>query len=492
MLLNFNSVIASMPCTEKCKACSPLLSIFSILVTADMPVEGFSSFVYDPNDTMPYKFYSYRDNGASSQIAVYALVNSCEDILGGFCGCPDSGGWNCYGIAAGTRSQIYNANATINSITNVRITPKGNYRKEIITNLSKTSTAQIANMNINWGKQTTESLKTINGQLDPSSTSTCRPEVYVPNPLCAEVGGVPPPCERSCADHPYTNGGCSNSTADIAFMPASTCTTSTKKRTCAGSSSQTIDDNCPGDSWMRVANISSEESVASQVTEAEILSMARQAATKKVNLKKENKITSDDNQNITGDYDCYRVTGFCSNEDSEEGGYEVDTIISIEPGDENHSYDDCDVTFNSLPQTCNCSPDDKDACWDEFGSLTTPSEFSYTNITIGAFKIATNINREEFSKEYKRLSGTVYFYIDSESEPETSPCCTECGGIECFTGEIVGTSTYSISAGSNQFKQNTRVASDDLTYIYDSSELYAIHPGKVIKVCYTVDNLEFF
>ena len=468
-------------CKEKCESCSPSLSIFSILVTADMPVEGFSSFVYDPNDTMPYKIYSYRDNGASSQIVVYALSNTCEEMEI-VCGCPDGGGWNCYGMAAGTRSQIYSANATINSTTNFRITPKGNYRKEIITNLSKKSQAQITNMNINWQKQTTESLKTINGQLDPSSISTCPPEVLITNLLCDDNYD----CEEVCSDQSYTTGGCSASTADIAFMPASTCITSTQKITCTGSSYQTIDDNCPGDSWMRVANIFSEESVASQVTEAEILSMARQAATTKVNLKKQNKDTRDTDNipslDVTADGSCCNFVGEC---DGGEGPYPVDFI-----NDCNDEYDDCSFTSaNELPTTCNCS-EDKDECWGEYSNITTPGEFSYTNITIGTFKIATNINKEEFSKRYKSLSGTVYFYIDSESEPETTPCCTSCGGIECFTGEILGTSVYSISAGSNEFKQNTRIAVD-LDYSYDSSELYAIHPNKIIKTCYTVDNLQF-
>lgn len=478
----------SSSCTEKCESCSPSLSIFSILVTANMPVEGFSSFVYDPNDTMPYKNYFYKDKGASSQIVVYALSNTCEDILGDICGCPDSGGWNCDGMAAGTRSQIYNAQGNSTSLMKVNITEKGNYRKQINTIVLRTSSGQIANMHVNWVKETTESLKTINGQLDPSSISTCSPEVYVPNPLCAEVEGGSPPCERSCSDYAYTNGGCSNSTSDIAFMPASTCTTSTKKRTCTGSSYQTIDDNCPGDSWMRVANISSEESVTSQVTEAEILSMARQAATTKVNLKKENKDTRDTDKNnipssdITADGSCCNLVGEC---DGGEGPYPVDFI-----NDCDNEYDDCSFTsVNELPTTCNCS-NDKDECWNEYSNITTPSAFSYTTVTIGAFKIAANMNKQEFTKKYKKISGTVYFYIDSESEPETSPCCTECGGIECFTGEILGTSLYSISAGSNEFKQNTKIAVD-LDYSYDSSELYAIHPNKIIKTCYTVDFLEY-
>lgn len=488
MLLNFISVIISMSssCTEKCESCGPSLSVFSIIVTANMPVEGFNSFVYDPNDTMPYKIYSYEGNGASSQIVVYALSNECGDILGGLCGCPDSGGWNCYGMAAGTRSQFYKAYAKINSIMDLAITLKGNYRKKIITNLLKNSSGRITDMHIYWKKETIESLKTINDQLDPRSISTCLPEVHVPNPLCSEVEGTPPPCERSCSDHSYTNGGCSNGTSDISFMPESICTTSTKKRACAGSSSQTIDDNCPGDSWMRVADSSSREFVSSQVTEYEILGLARQAAATKVNLKKQNENTKDIHNipslDITEDGSCCRFVGQC---DGDKGPEPVNFI-----GNCDAEYDNCSfLSVDKLPTTCNCSQD-KDECWVGYSNITTPSEFSYTAVTIGAFKIAADINKEEFSKKYKSISGQVYFYIDSESEPATSPCCTSCVGIECFTGEILNTSSYYII--STGFKQDTRVTtSGELNYIYDSSEAYAIHPGKVIKTCYTIDHIEF-
>jgi hypothetical protein len=469
-----------MACIEKCESCSPSLSIFSILVTADMPVEGFFSLLNGLG--MPYKNHTYRDKGNSSQVAVYALSNTCED-MDIDCGCPDGGGWNCYGIAAGTRSQIYQAGASVNSNMSVSITSAGNYKKELTTRLSKNSQGQVPNMRISWQKNTNQFSKTINGTLQAGSTDFCAPAVHVPNPLCGDDYD----CEYSCSDQSYTTGGCSNSIGDIAFMPAPTCTTSDTQRTCTGSSTLSLDDNCPGDSFLRQGTLSSEETLSSQVTEAEILSMARDAATKKVNLKKQNQRTDDNASNyntidITDGGSCCHFVGEC---DGTDESYPVNFISDCD-----NEYDDCIFSsFTKLPTTCNCSKD-KDECWTGYSNITIPTEFSYTSVTIGAFKIATNINKEEFSKEYKNVSGTVYFYIDSESEPGTNPCCTACGGIECFTGEIVGTSTYSIS--STGFKQNTRVASNDLTYIYDSSELYAIHPGKVIKTCYTVDNLEFF
>ena len=467
-----------MLCKEKCEPCSPSLSIFSILVTANMPVEGFSSFVYDPNDTMPYKNYLHRENGNSQSSWSVGLDNICERDCAE--SCPPGGGWNCAGDAAGTRATNYTAQADSSSSINVNITAKGNYRNVTDTKISRTSRGTV--MTTSWARKTEIKNKYINGMLDPSSTSICAPASEIPNTIC---GYDPVSCEQSCSDYPYTQGGCSNSTSDIPGT-ASTCITSKTSRTCNGNRSFSASPeqlSCEGDSYSSGGNISSREALASQVTEAEILSMARQAATRKVNLKKQNQNTGDENQDITEDGSCCRFIGEC---DGSEEPYPVDYI-----GDCNGDDDDCSFTsVNELPTTCNCS-EDKDECWGGYYNITTPSEFSYTNITIGAFKIATNINKEKFSKEYKSMSGKVYFYIDSESEPETTPCCTSCGGIECFTGEILGTSSYSISAGSNEFKQNTRIAVD-LDYSYDSSELYAIHPGKVIKVCYTVDNLEFF
>lgn len=466
-------------CAEKCESCSPSLSIFSILVTANMPVEGFGSFEYDPNDTMPYKNYLYKDQGNSQSSWIVGLDTICERDCAE--SCPAGGGWNCAGDAAGTRATNYTAQADSSSSINVNITEKGNYRNVTDTRISRTSQGTV--MKTSWARRTEIKNKYINGMLDPSSTSICAPASEIPNTIC---GYDPVSCEQSCSDYPYTQGGCSNSTSDIPGT-ASTCITSKTSRTCNGNRSFSASPeqlSCEGDSYSSGGNFSSRETVASQVTEAEILSMARQAATRKVNLKKQNQNTADGNQDITEDGSCCQFIGVC---DGGEEPYPVDYI-----GDCNGDDDDCSFTsVNELPTTCNCS-NDKDECWSEHSNITTPSEFSYTSITIGSFKIATaNMNKQEFSKIYKSMSGTVYFYIDSESEPQTSPCCASCGGIECFTGEIVGTSTYSISAGSNEFKQNTKIAVD-LTYIYDSSELYAIHPGKVIKVCYTVDNLEFF
>ena len=468
-----------MACSEKCNTCGPQLSIFSILVTANMPVEGFNSFEYDPNDTMPYKNYSYRDNGSSQSLWSVGLDLVCDrDCMAS---CPPAGGWNCAGDAAGTRATNYTAQANSRSLIKVNITEKGNYRNVTDTTTSRTSRGNVTSSRTSWTRRTRIKNKYINGALDPSSETTCAPVVVVPNTFC---GFDPQTCERVCADYPYNNGGCSNSISDIPGTE-STCVTSKTSRTCNGNRSFSASPeqvNCGGDSYSSGGSVYSQETVASQVTEAEILSMARQAATKKVNLKKENQDTGDDNQDITEDGSCCLFVGTC---DGYEGPVPVEYIASCDGGDDDCSY----TSITQLPTTCNCS-EDKDECWGGYYNITTPSEFSYTSVTIGAFKIATNINKEEFSKEYKSMSGTVYFYIDSESEPQTSPCCTECGGIECFTGEIVGTSTYSISAGGKQFKQNTRIAVD-LDYSYDSSELYAIHPGKVIKACYTMDNIEF-
>lgn len=468
-----------MTCTEKCEACAPSLGIFSILVTADMPVEGFSSFVYDPNDTMPYKNYFYKDKGNSNSIFTIVKTQNCER-LNCPASCPPGGGWDCAGTAAGVRTQDYGAEGNSTSLMKVNITEKGNYRKQIDTIILKTSNGANSVYESSWTRRTQINNKYINGALDPSSTSICATAIEVPNPLCSVD---PTTCEQGCTDYPYTKGGCSNSTSDIPWMPAPTCATSKTNRTCNGIETESPTNlSCASNSYYRQGTISSEETVASQVTEAEILSMARQAATRKVNLKKQNQNTADGNQDITEDGSCCNFVGEC---DGNEGPYPVNFI-----GDCDNENDDCGFSsVTELPTTCNCS-EDKDECWGGYSNITTPGEFSYTNITIGAFKIATDINKEDFSKRYKSLSGTVYFYIDSESEPETTPCCTSCGEIECFTGEIVRTSTYSISAGSNEFKQNTRIAVD-LDYSYDSSELYAIHPNKIIKACYTLDNLEF-
>ena len=476
--------------------CTLPLNIFAITVTASMPVEGFGSFVHDPNDTMPYRGFKRQGKGQTQSMWHVTLLYPCPtpatetEPAGSSCCCPDGGGVNCAGDAAVPRSQRYKANESTTILMDISITEKGNYKKRQRTLINKSSSGSANKMSV--AGQTTINELAINNIIDPSSKNFCMPVTQNSRVLC---GCDSTTCERQCNDAPYDTGGCAGDISSLPFLLGMNCVY--QKETIKCTNNPIPDPSpaiCDEDSYQRSAEATSTTTVFSQVTEDDILSKAKQAARIKINLKKENQITSDyikeHGYDITGEYDCYHVKGFCPNEDSEEGGSEVDSIVSIAPGEETEAFDHCDVTWNPRPTTCNCSPDDKDACWTGFGGVTVPSEFSYTTVTMGIFKIATDFNKEYFSKSFKSISGKVYFYIPSESEPESTPCCTSCEGEECFTGEILSTSPYTINNESSEFKNKTRLVSDELSYKYDSSEVYAIHPGKDIRVCYTVDKIE--
>ena len=466
-----------MACSEKCNTCGPQLSIFSILVTANLPVNGFWGF---GGGTMPYKKTSYKDKGNSSNNDDIQMVLKCDRNC--MASCPPAGGWNSCGTAAGQRVQTYSAQARSSSSIKPSISEKGNYRLEERVTASRSSrgSGSANGTSFSWQKSTHLRNLFINGALDPSSRTECFPVVVVPNTFC---GYDPQTCERVCADNPYNNGGCSQSISDIPWLPAPDWVSEEEVRIREEVYS-TNNEGCGGEvKGTRFGSLYAVETVAERVKESDILGMAKQAAKQKIILKKENQDTWDENINITEDGSCCLFAGTC---DGYEGPVPVEYIDSCD----SEGDDDCSITsITQLPSRCGCS-NDRDECWDGYSNIGTPAAFSYTNVTIGAFRIASNVNQEEFSKEYEYVSGKVYFYIDSESEPNTSPCCTDCGGPECFTGQIVGESSYTLSAGGKQFKQNTRITTD-LNYTYDSADVYELYPDQVIKVCYTIDSVAY-
>jgi hypothetical protein len=159
-----------------------------------------------------------------------------------------------------------------------------------------------------------------------------------------------------------------------------------------------------------------------------------------------------------------------------------------------------------------CESDNPDDCWEGFGGFPdisspfaneTRPQTPYGRIPVDGIKptltedatysakwllkVAINDEDKNFSRKYKNVSGTVYFYIDSESEPGTNPCCTSCGGPDCFTGQIVKQQQFSIGPGSKKFK-NTWFASD--LGQTDAEELQA-YVGQNIRTCISIDAIEF-
>lgn len=464
-----------MACNKKCNTCGPQLSIFSILVTANMPVDGYQGFA--GMSATPYKKKSYKDKGKSSNSLTHLKRVICDrDCMAS---CPKSGGFNQCGDTAGQRDQTYSAKSNEKHSIRTSISEKGNYRLEERVIISRNSEGKSTWSRVSWQKETNISNLLINGVLDPSSITRCFPVEEVPNTTC---GYDVQTCLRVCADYPYNNGGCSQSIGDIPWLPSPDWVTEETMRT-RTDDYNTNAQGCGGQSLnSRYGSVFALEILAERVEESDILGMAKQAAKTKIILKEENQDTWDENIDITEDGTCCRFIGQC---DGVDESYPVDSISDCEGDDDDCSY----TSITQLPTTCGCS-NDRDACWGTYSNIATPGAFSYTNVTIGVFRIASNINQEEFSKEYKYVSGKVYFYIDSEYEPNTSPCCTDCGGPECFTGQIVGESSYTLSAGAKQFKQNTRITTD-LNYTYDSADVYVLYPDEVIKACYTIDSVEY-
>lgn len=139
---------------------------------------------------------------------------------------------------------------------------------------------------------------------------------------------------------------------------------------------------------------------------------------------------------------------------------------------------------------CKCGGEqgDKDSCWGGFVGFSIPDESDQGKPRRKA-ELRIMADQKIFDKKYKSISGNVIFYIPSESEPGTTPCCMECGGPECFTGTVVDTMSFSISAGS------TAVYGGN-TYYYrpigdlDSSG-YQTYKDETLSACITIDNISF-
>jgi hypothetical protein len=128
----------------------------------------------------------------------------------------------------------------------------------------------------------------------------------------------------------------------------------------------------------------------------------------------------------------------------------------------------------------NCG-EGKDACWEGAGSFQIADnnldDPNATSTTAQKLKFKIGTPKEEFNKEYKSVSGKVYFYYDGDGK---TPCCDE-----DFDGTVVKEQDYSISAGET-FK-NDYFASDAGDFDNNDQSLV----GKTINICYTIDNVSF-
>jgi hypothetical protein len=129
-----------------------------------------------------------------------------------------------------------------------------------------------------------------------------------------------------------------------------------------------------------------------------------------------------------------------------------------------------------------CGDGKKDDCWGAIGGIYLQSkDINPTTRKIQKLKLKIATPKEPFIKQYKSVSGLIYFYTGGDGN---TPCCTECGGPECFTGEILKTSSYSF--GGSSFKDS--LIAIDIGEINNFNENFV---NKAISICATIDNVEY-
>jgi len=150
---------------------------------------------------------------------------------------------------------------------------------------------------------------------------------------------------------------------------------------------------------------------------------------------------------------------------------------------------------------------DHQSCWTPASHLNVPDPL-YSKV-MARFKIAAN---KSMMKDYKSISGTVYFYYNLPGKYK-GPCCLQkdCESnnlVECFTekgeGVIVVMTEFRIDQSSEKFKRiytNDGAPSEDPDndYLYLAQDLTAIGTdtipdlgsGKEIKFCLTIDKVDY-
>jgi hypothetical protein len=160
--------------------------------------------------------------------------------------------------------------------------------------------------------------------------------------------------------------------------------------------------------------------------------------------------------------------------------------------------DDCWQTFlepknniyGTLPYFIDYYEDeiDNDTPYDDIPGIgiktNTDSDASYNSIW--KFRIGIQMDRNSFNRTYRRISGTIIFYIDSE--PSSDPCCMN---LNDFTGIIVDAEDFELTSGSlSDFKNNTYLVAD-LENVLNSDDLQD-YVGSTIKSCMKITKIETF
>jgi hypothetical protein len=133
-----------------------------------------------------------------------------------------------------------------------------------------------------------------------------------------------------------------------------------------------------------------------------------------------------------------------------------------------------------------CGDGNIDDCWGFDSSFFSPDKGDSNSTSTGAAKVKIKIaiDKEILTKKYSSIGGKVYLYTGGDGG---TPCCTECGGTECFTGKIISQYSYNLSSGSKQFK-STLLATDVGEYTSGGN---ADADGKMVGICYTIDNVTY-
>lgn len=124
--------------------------------------------------------------------------------------------------------------------------------------------------------------------------------------------------------------------------------------------------------------------------------------------------------------------------------------------------------------TCGNGIDD---CWSNNPTLTILD----SSDRIQKVKIKVGTSRNNMLETLTKINGTIYYYFSNDE----SPCCTNCGGPECFNGSIINQSSFEIDFKAKPFKNNQYLA-------VDIGELSNIplqnYIGETLRFCAKINN----
>lgn len=153
----------------------------------------------------------------------------------------------------------------------------------------------------------------------------------------------------------------------------------------------------------------------------------------------------------------------------------------------------------NLSTQCNgqlgCSPSHSFGCW-RARNLTQPvfgggfGDFSNLGDSSDGYRFKITINSNDFNRNFKKIKGTVYLYYDGQINE--SPCCSSCGGAECFSGTIASEKEFEIKnkVSDNFFDPLTGEGLFGLNII-DIVNDNISYANKTFRLCFKITEIEY-